>query len=195
MYLTICRVLYYNLYFAFYVKRELWVVSWYFAFYLTRGPCHDQWCIKHHRHKGTMTNTPTQNFSPTLVPIATTSERLMTSCTRTGRRSGVITITSSLPRPKRKGRPWRWMNPLKTCRICWAPLLPIYYSRYFVAINFLSATVKPRNKDRFWDQKHMVFDDSWSSFSDHSTWDMKGLSWPCVVFVGQWSLFPGVFVS
>ena len=37
----------------------------------------------------------------------------------------------------------------------------------------------------------------WSSFPGHSTCDMimKGLSWPCEVFVGQRSLFPGVFVS
>ena len=53
-------------------------------------------------------------------------------------------------------------------------------------------TVKPGNKENFWDnKKNMVFIDRWSSLSGHSTWDMKGLSWPCVVFVDRWSLFQG----
>ena len=55
-------------------------------------------------------------------------------------------------------------------------------------------TVKPGNEDHPWDQKHVVSLGRWSSFSGHSTRDMKGLSRPSVVFVGQRSLFPSFSV-
>ena len=43
--------------------------------------------------------------------------------------------------------------------------------------------------------KNIWFVGRWSSFSGCLTWNMKGLSWPSVVFVGQRSLFPGFTVS
>ena len=64
-----------------------------------------------------------------------------------------------------------------------------------IKISFKYYTVKPGNKDRPWDQNHVVFDDRWFLFSGYATWNFKGLSWPSVVFEGQRSLFPGVFVS
>ena len=47
--------------------------------------------------------------------------------------------------------------------------------------------MKPGNED----QKYVVFVDRWFSFPGHPTCDMKGLSSPYKVFVGQRVLFPG----
>ena len=46
-------------------------------------------------------------------------------------------------------------------------LLSLPFGRHKIYHN--SSTVKPGNEDCPWDQKHMVFNDMWSSFSGYST--------------------------